>query len=211
MSEDFVDGGLSKPDWIKDPETGELLPVEKNMEYHNLMSAFYGRECKHPELEPMKVMIADGRIQIMKACVNCGERVGTAMSQKDRAWVDSLMSLPEELVEGYRSRRARERHDILLSLARKQFAARGRFTKAYRDYLGSAEWQDRRNKVLRRCNGICEGCGEQRATEVHHLSYRHFMEEFLFELVGLCHDCHERWHGEAQEEDEENLEEDVQW
>lgn len=204
MSEDYIAGGLSKPDWIKDSDSGELLPIEKDAEYREVMTAFYGSECKHDNLEPMRVTIADGRMQVMNCCTVCGERVGGAMSQKDRGWVESLPALPADLTESHNAQRHRKKHELLLALARKQFVDRGRFTQAYRAYLTSPAWHLRRSKVLARCKSICEGCGAKEATEVHHLSYRHFMDEFLFELVGLCHDCHERWHRNRNEADSED-------
>lgn len=66
----------------------------------------------------------------------------------------------------------------------------------YTDYLNSAEWTARREKVMQRAGGICEGCRQRPATEVHHLSYEHVTQEFLFELVAICGDCHARWHGQ---------------
>jgi hypothetical protein len=116
------------------------------------------------------------------------------MSQKDRAWVESLEWLADDLVESYRSRREREKHRVLLDLARKQYAERGRFTESYRQHLASPKWHALREKVMKRCSRTCEGCGSRPAVDVHHLTYRHFMAEFLFELVGLCKECHERWH-----------------
>ncbi len=143
------------------------------------------------------------RPNAVKCCTSCGERCGTPLSQKDRAWVESLKWLPAELYEGYRARRNRERNAIFLELARKQFAERGRFTKSYRGYIASSEWKSRRAKVMKSCGGTCEGCGDRPAVEVHHLTYRHFMEEFLFELVGLCEPCHHRYHEEEEEPPEE--------
>lgn len=64
----------------------------------------------------------------------------------------------------------------------------------YRDYLKSQEWAIKRAKVMRRANYRCEGCGDKPAAEVHHLTYEHVTQEFLFELVALCGDCHERIH-----------------
>lgn len=194
MDDDFSEGSFAKPGWIKDPETGDLLPIERDRRFLDALSEFYRNECNHTETAPMIVRIADGREQVYRCCVQCGERVGTALSQKDKDWVANLDELPASLVESYSSRRNVEKRAILLRVAREQFAERGRFTLAYRQYIASPEWKARREKVLDRCNGICEGCRESPATEVHHLSYRHFMDEFLFELAGLCHDCHERWH-----------------
>jgi hypothetical protein len=62
-------------------------------------------------------------------------------------------------------------------------------------YLASPEWRLKRKAVLDRCHYVCEGCGTQSAVEVHHLSYAHWKNEFLFELVGLCAGCHARVHG----------------
>lgn len=194
MSDEFIRGGISKPDWIRDPETREYLPIEHDQSWFDAMHAFHEAACKHDRFEPRKVRIADGRPQVYKCCIDCGERSGTAMSQKDKAWLESLEWLPDSLVESYHSRREREKHGVLLELARSQYAERGRFTEAYRNYLASPEWQSLRDKVMKRCNRVCEGCGSRPATDVHHLTYRHFMEEFLFELAGLCKPCHDRWH-----------------
>lgn len=66
----------------------------------------------------------------------------------------------------------------------------------YADYLRSAEWAARRDKVMERASHRCEGCRERLATDVHHLTYEHVTQEFLFELVALCAECHDRIHGQ---------------
>ncbi len=66
----------------------------------------------------------------------------------------------------------------------------------YAEYLKSDEWFRRRERVMQRAGGICEGCRIQAATEVHHLSHEHITQEFPFELVALCGDCHARWQGQ---------------
>ena len=68
------------------------------------------------------------------------------------------------------------------------------FQRSHADYLASREWAERRSLVMDRATGLCEGCRKARATEVHHLSYRNWGSEFLFELVALCGDCHDRIH-----------------
>ncbi len=65
----------------------------------------------------------------------------------------------------------------------------------YADYLRSAEWASRRERVMQRARGLCEGCRLLPAIDVHHLTYEHVTEEFLFELVALCGGCHARIHG----------------
>ena len=79
---------------------------------------------------------------------------------------------------------------------------------AYRIYLESAIWREKRRKVLERCRGICEGCGNRRAVEVHHLEYPQWpvipgseewlRREKLYDLVGVCERCHREVHDGAQ-------------
>jgi hypothetical protein len=64
----------------------------------------------------------------------------------------------------------------------------------YRDHLASEKWRQTRDKVLSRGSGVCEGCGERKATDAHHLSYLHVGNEFLFELAAVCNKCHRRLH-----------------
>ena len=65
----------------------------------------------------------------------------------------------------------------------------------YDKYLRSDKWRELRWLVLERAGHICEGCGRGRAIQVHHRSYEHAGNEFLFELVALCGGCHKRLHG----------------
>lgn len=61
-------------------------------------------------------------------------------------------------------------------------------------YLASAAWEERRSAVLQRdkyqCQARLERC-TQKATQVHHLSYRHWRNEPLFDLASVCWVCHE--------------------
>jgi 5-methylcytosine-specific restriction endonuclease McrA len=64
----------------------------------------------------------------------------------------------------------------------------------HEQYLLSPQWRVLRRKVLERAGGLCEGCREKPATQVHHLTYAHWQHELLFELVAICDDCHQRIH-----------------
>ncbi len=63
MDEEFIEGGAGKPDWIKDPDTGQLLPIEIGADYSAAVLKFHAMECKHERQEPMRITIADGRTQ----------------------------------------------------------------------------------------------------------------------------------------------------
>jgi 5-methylcytosine-specific restriction endonuclease McrA len=69
----------------------------------------------------------------------------------------------------------------------------------YNNYLQSAAWRELRPRIFRRAGGICEGCRQAEATQVHHLSYKNVTNEFLWELVAVCDDCHARVHGIDEE------------
>jgi 5-methylcytosine-specific restriction endonuclease McrA len=64
----------------------------------------------------------------------------------------------------------------------------------YEQHLASPQWAEIRRKVLARAGGICEGCGENPASEIHHLTYAHCGAEFLFELAAVCVWCHRLLH-----------------
>ena len=69
--------------------------------------------------------------------------------------------------------------------------ARQEFLGEHGEYLKSTAWQQRRQRVLTRDNHLCQACLERPATEVHHLSYRYWQNEPLFDLTSICRTCHE--------------------
>ena len=66
----------------------------------------------------------------------------------------------------------------------------------YSAYLATPEWAKRRQLVLQRAQGLCEGCRSATPIHVHHLTYEHAGDELLYELVALCRRCHQRAHPE---------------
>jgi hypothetical protein len=79
-------------------------------------------------------------------------------------------------------------------IAEQQTAEAEKWRHCYEEYLQSDAWHERRRRVLARARGICEGCRQAPATQVHHLTYKHVCNEFLWELVAICRGCHERYH-----------------
>lgn len=64
----------------------------------------------------------------------------------------------------------------------------------YDAYLKSPEWIELRRQVLDRAGGRCERCGQERATQVHHLTYRRVGAEWPQDLQAICNGCHEHHH-----------------
>ena len=64
----------------------------------------------------------------------------------------------------------------------------------YNEYLRSESWRRRSRMCLERDGYKCqayEGC-LGRATQSHHLTYRHLYNEPLFDLISVCQSCHEK-------------------
>jgi 5-methylcytosine-specific restriction endonuclease McrA len=59
-------------------------------------------------------------------------------------------------------------------------------------YLRSPEWREKREAVLRRDGYLCQACGKNPATAVHHASYRYGRYTPLWDLKAVCRICHEQ-------------------
>jgi hypothetical protein len=93
-----------------------------------------------------------------------------------------------------RERRERELREENAAREREAKEESERWWREYNVYLLSVAWREKRAHVLERAGYKCEGCGVARATQVHHLTYKHVRNEFLFELKAVCDACHERAH-----------------
>jgi 5-methylcytosine-specific restriction endonuclease McrA len=62
-------------------------------------------------------------------------------------------------------------------------------------YYASEAWARKRAEVLQRDHYQCQARIDDdcmgRASQAHHLTYRHFRCEPLFELMAVCRNCHE--------------------
>jgi hypothetical protein len=150
-------------------------------------------ECEHENTRIARRIIRGGATQYVMQCLRCGRAAANPV-KKDAAismagGVEPI-AFDEKLIESFDELKAKASEEI-----NKQFD-RSVFFNHYDEYLESEQWAKKRSLVFKRAKCVCEGCGEAVATEVHHLSYKHVGDEFLFELVALCHACHERWHEE---------------
>lgn len=68
-------------------------------------------------------------------------------------------------------------------------------TMPYRDYLQTAEWQERRKVRLRAARYRCQVCNTNgQRLNVHHRTYERRGEEFAADLIVLCEPCHHLFH-----------------
>lgn len=155
-----------------------------------------GNCCKQPEKVFVRHTISDGRFQLKKQCKNCATSEGRCYPHKTVENIHALIpsnyhreSINNEIrcdeLEWMRaSINAQKTHDLTIVEKNKEY-------ENYKDYLRSPEWRRKRKLVLKRDLYICQACLVNSATEVHHITYEHVFNEFLFELVSVCRHCHE--------------------
>ena len=139
--------------------------------------------CDPHDYHVVRKRQANGDIRAGRQCTRCGHNGGGV--PQDGLDMDSLPWWDAGLVASWQG--VLDAH----SRARR----RDEWWAEYNAYLQSDKWKVIRRKVLERCRRVCEGCMAAWATQIHHTTYAHLGDEFLFELLGLCDACHARWHG----------------
>lgn len=167
-----------------------------------LSEAYEESRCPHIESQVRRRTLSNGSIQYVYQCLRCGAAVSTPISYKQisleygdpKCIADFDVSILLEWKEAYK----RKKQQVLGADHEANKEKLSNFWEYYSEYLNSSEWKVKRKKVLKRSGGFCEGCGDNLATDIHHISYKHMGNEFLFELVALCSSCHERIHSEHE-------------
>lgn len=168
---------------------GRLLQDE---EWQTAVREWTARACSHPRTELREATLKNGSKQLRHQCVTCGNLQGMAVRRTPEH--SNVEQVDVNLSAAYDAARKDEFERMRSDHLSRQEKRDGSIYRDYRDYINSPEWARIRRLVLNRAHGLCEGCGESKATQVHHLHYRHFKREFLFELVALCSTCHSRLH-----------------
>jgi 5-methylcytosine-specific restriction endonuclease McrA len=188
--------------YINNPE-GEsfLIYGELVDKFQQEMIRFTDSKCQHTDTELRTKALNDGRPMAKLQCLNCGAPVGNAKKK-----TPNLPCWNVELSECYQEARRFEREKIerkFIALEKRQsenLAAKSIDWQAeYKAYRRTPEWQQKRSLVIRRANGVCEGCLSATATVVHHTSYANMGDELLYQLKALCESCHNKAHPEHHE------------
>lgn len=177
---------------VKDPRTGKPATIDDGEAYLAAMEPLWA-ECPHEQTELRLFAVKGGQTQVRAQCLRCGAGVGNALGGIDRS---TLAPADTEAADQYARQQQEARDAIAIRFIDSQGKRDGAWWAKYEIYLHSPEWRAKRDLVLARCNWTCEGCGTEVATEVHHMTYEHVFAEFLFELKGMCHGCHQRWHAD---------------
>jgi len=139
--------------------------------------------CDHADAPLVQRRQGNGVVVVVRQCQRCGLNLGAV---KKASVTTPLSELP------WWDEARRERWWALRAEARQRES--DAWHRAYDAYLASPQWRELRRKVLARCHGVCEGCGERPAVQIHHLTYARTGYEMLFDLAAVCLECHEKIH-----------------
>lgn len=147
----------------------------------------YCGHCKAEiQAELRRLRCSNSSYQLKFQCLSCGHSIGSALPH----WqVESLGDVPAwdmRVIDQQRQEYEKRQVQWVAAFPDRQ--------EKYQHYLHSKQWKEKRERVMVRAQYTCEGCRINPATEVHHLTYANIYREFLFELVALCCECHERYH-----------------
>lgn len=146
--------------------------------------------CEGQHFDLRKRVLGNGGVQFVQQCMTCGRAGSQPMSRASLgSRADKLHLFDEALIKQWEERGTAKR------TAEKK-AEKDAWLKEHGAYLRTGQWRSLRDAVMARSRSLCEGCGLARATQVHHLTYEHWRQEFLWELVAVCDDCHNRVHGQ---------------
>jgi hypothetical protein len=148
--------------------------------------------CEH-DYEPLRLELETGSIQVRMYCKKCHSITPKSephskfdLSKLRKSTFEKYRTFFDELCEA-------ERHRILEFTEVLNYEADQFNRKDYNEYLNSDWWKHIRSEALERDNETCQMCGNP-AEEVHHMTYVNRGNEYLFELVSLCKNCHVEYH-----------------
>lgn len=144
-------------------------------------------DCEH---ERKELRYREGDNSYVMQCLSCGKTFG-AIPHSELTDDQRVQALPVDdgIAERYW---AAQRLARLTAVNSERQNGKTQWLQEHGEYLRSPEWQARRLAVLRRDGYLCQACLLNPAEQVHHLSYKHWQNEPLFELVSVCRQCHDK-------------------
>jgi hypothetical protein len=175
-----------------DQDTGREFDLRSTDAWSADRQTIWFDKCLHARTEVRRRVNADGRVSYWPQCLRCGRFPKGQVSKTTLADPAAVLDADDTLYEAYQAA-INQKH---VRLQKRERAERRRW---YDRYLNSPAWRAKRKAVMERAQGRCEGCRSRPAVHVHHLTYVHVGHEFLWELVAVCDECHQRCHPDKQE------------
>lgn len=163
--------------------------------------AVYSERCEHEITEMRRRVASNGAVSFRNQCLNCGGGPGNAIPKSTikHPAPDRIPLFDPQIYKDWSARRDERLRAIDQKYIRLQKAGQAEWWRWYDKYLQSTEWRVRRDLVMARAEGVCEGCRSRPAVQVHHLTYDHVGNEFLWELAAVCKPCHDRVHADGEQ------------
>jgi hypothetical protein len=146
--------------------------------------------CEHETIKIRYRETSIGTKMYKRQCIRCGEMVGNWIPHTTIGSTN-IDPIDDGLAANYRKTKFELEKAISDLILEHKNNDRNEW---YKEYLSSPEWRAKRRLVFDRCNWVCEGCGRSSTEVAHHTTYKNVGNEFLFELVGLCRNCHDSYH-----------------
>lgn len=148
-------------------------------------------DCRHEYTSLVKREWGNTQMRVQYQCDKCKRLIGNAKSCKG---VDiSKLEWHDEAYRDSLSLKRQDANDLCKELwVNLQVNKKELWFKEHSEYLSSFKWKEKRKKVLYRDRYLCQACLENAATEVHHITYSHWKNEPLFDLVSVCKKCHDQ-------------------
>jgi len=157
-------------------------------------------KCKSENLKFVKYKMANGVDVLRKQCFDCGYLL---IKNYKRNYVNNyhLLNYVNDDLRNYYNKckidkmiinqRKHQIKNIFRNYAIEHF---NRSYNYYHNvYLKSKEWKEKRDLVMEFYNYKCTDCNN-RATDVHHLTYKNIFKEKFDDLIPLCRNCHNKKH-----------------
>lgn len=157
-------------------------------------------ECDHT-YTTILIENTNGATHVRRFCTKCHYLQHGI--KKSEFTATELSKLPRRTLEQYYAFKGSIPHDSIeqgdfireLHTKQSEYSFNARHSQ-YEEYLNTSDWKYKRDIIMSRFNHVCQICGSK-ATQVHHITYEHIQNEYPFELVPLCRQCHKDWHDPA--------------
>lgn len=154
--------------------------------------------CQAEETDLRRRIVGNGVAHFVYQCLRCGRARSSAIRHSLIPNPTGVAPWDSKIEKDYDEQRRQAGTDRMAEIEQQRITDRENWLAEHDAYLQTPHWRTKRAAVLQRDKYICHGCLVATATQVHHLSYKHWKEEFLFELVSICDACHERFHEKTE-------------
>jgi hypothetical protein len=144
--------------------------------------------CAHVDEAARIRTLSNGSTTYWWQCTRCGS--GRPIKRIERQSVASVSAWDDQIADRWYQDRQAEAQELS---QQRRTVERESWFEEHSEYLRSAAWKAKRVRVLARDKYRCQagliGCTVE-ASQVHHLTYAHWRNEPLFDLIAVCQECH---------------------